>query len=87
MFIDEPMHQEHGQMPHWADRNFECQWLELKYSDAIIHSFQQEKRDFYALEELWGNAKRAPWKPKVKKAEVVLVGGFGGSSGSDDLGQ
>ncbi len=56
--IDERMHQDHGQMPRWADRNFESQWLVLDYSDVMVHIFQKEKREFYALEELWGDAKQ-----------------------------
>jgi ribosome-associated protein len=71
--IDEQMHQEHGQMPRWADRNFESQWLVLDYSDVMVHIFQQEKREFYALEELWGDAKRIPWKAVVKRGKKAVT--------------
>ncbi|HPR63818.1 MAG TPA: ribosome silencing factor [Thermoanaerobaculia bacterium] len=31
-------------------------WVLLDYVDFIIHIFQPEQRDFYALERLWGDA-------------------------------
>jgi ribosome-associated protein len=61
--IDEQMHQEHGQMPRWRDDHFESGWLVLDYTDVMIHIFQQEKRDFYALEDLWGDGKAVEWTP------------------------
>lgn len=31
-------------------------WILLDYVDFIVHIFQPEPRDFYALERLWGDA-------------------------------
>ena len=31
-------------------------WILLDFVDFIIHIFQSEPRDFYALERLWGDA-------------------------------
>ncbi len=28
-------------------------WIVLDYIDLVIHLFQQEKREYYAIEELW----------------------------------
>jgi ribosome-associated protein len=61
--IDERMHDEHDQNPRWRDDNYESQWLILDYSDVMVHIFHEEKRDFYRLEELWGDAKMVPWTP------------------------
>ncbi len=33
------------------------EWILLDYVDVGVHIFQEEKRTFYALEELWGDAK------------------------------
>jgi len=36
----------------------EGQWIVMDYGDVIAHVFQHEKRDFYRLERLWGEAPR-----------------------------
>lgn len=59
--IDDQMIVEHDQRPRWRETNPESQWLLLDYSDVMVHIFTQEKRDFYSLEELWGDAKRVDW--------------------------
>lgn len=35
-------------------------WIINDYDDVVIHLFEPEKREFYALEELWGKAKAVP---------------------------
>lgn len=32
------------------------EWVLLDYFDVIVHIFLREKREFYGLEELWGDA-------------------------------
>jgi ribosome-associated protein len=31
-------------------------WILLDYVDVVIHIFQKQAREFYALEKLWGDA-------------------------------
>ena len=31
-------------------------WILLDYSEIVVHVFQREVRDYYRLEELWGDA-------------------------------
>jgi ribosome-associated protein len=33
------------------------EWVLLDYISVIIHIFQKDKREFYRLEDLWGDAK------------------------------
>ena len=39
------------------------QWIVLDFIQVIVHIFHAEKRDFYALEDLWGDAPRLNWQP------------------------
>ena len=34
------------------------QWVIIDYGSVIVHIFHTEKRDLYALEALWGDARR-----------------------------
>lgn len=40
----------------------EGEWILLDYGDAVAHIFQQESREYYALERLWGDAKLTPYE-------------------------
>lgn len=42
----------------WHKEGFEnSEWILLDYSNIVVHIFQKEKRNFYAIEDLWGDAK------------------------------
>ncbi len=36
------------------------EWILLDYIDVVAHIFKKDKRDFYSLEELWGDAVITP---------------------------
>ena len=38
----------------------ESRWIVLDYGDIVIHLFDEETREYYALEELWAKAKIIP---------------------------
>lgn len=38
-------------------------WILLDYGDVVVHMFDEEARDYYALEQLWTGAKRVPFTP------------------------
>lgn len=42
----------------------ESHWILLDYGDVVIHLFEPETRSYYALEQLWGQAKRVPFQPQ-----------------------
>lgn len=36
----------------------ESRWIALDYGDVVVHLFDDETRNFYSLDELWGKAER-----------------------------
>jgi ribosome-associated protein len=46
----------------------ESRWILLDYGDVIVHLFEPETRVYYALEQLWGRAKRVPYEPREANA-------------------
>ena len=42
----------------------ESRWILLDYGDVVIHMFEPDTRAYYALEQLWAQAKRVPFEPR-----------------------
>lgn len=47
---------EHGLLPRQAEGVTEGKWILLDYLDVVVHIFTPETREFYRLEQLWGEA-------------------------------
>lgn len=41
-----------------------AEWILMDYFDVVVHIFQQEKRNFYRLEQLWADASRLEFTSK-----------------------
>ena len=52
---------EKGVQPHGIDGFPHSQWIVMDYLDVVVHIFAKDRREFYALERLWGDAKRVKW--------------------------
>lgn len=37
-------------------------WVVQDYGDILVHVFDEETRQYYALEDLWADAARVDWK-------------------------
>ncbi len=43
--------------PRYVEGRTNAIWVLLDYTDVIVHVFQKEAREFYAIETLWNDAK------------------------------
>ena len=44
-----------GMLPRSVEGQAESSWIIADYLDLVLHVFTPEARQFYALEELWGD--------------------------------
>jgi ribosome-associated protein len=58
--IHDAIHQglktDHGLLPRRVEGVSEGRWILLDYLDVVVHIFTPETRDYYRLEQLWGEA-------------------------------
>jgi len=50
------MKQDHGMLPRRVEGVSEARWILMDYLDVVVHIFTPEARDYYRLEQLWGEA-------------------------------
>ena len=56
--IHEGLKKEHGILPRRVEGLAEGRWILMDYLDVVVHIFTPEAREFYRLEQLWGEAPR-----------------------------
>jgi ribosome-associated protein len=54
--IYEGMKSEHGVLPRRVEGVAGGNWILMDYLDVVVHVFTPEKREYYRLEQLWGEA-------------------------------
>jgi len=47
---------EEGLLPRRSEGSRESRWILLDYLDCVVHIFTPDAREFYRLENLWGEA-------------------------------
>jgi ribosome-associated protein len=52
--IHEGLKQEHHTMPRRVEGSAQGGWIVMDYLDVVVHIFTPETREFYRLEQLWG---------------------------------
>src|SRR5947209_10734277 len=60
--IENRLREDHGRRAAAVDGFPASQWIVLDYLEVVIHIFHRDKREFYSLEDLWGDAPRVPWE-------------------------
>ena len=46
----------HGLLPRRVEGVTEARWILMDYLDVVVHVFTPDTREFYRLEQLWGEA-------------------------------
>jgi len=54
--VEEEVEKATGQAPWQSEGRTNREWVLLDYVDVVVHVFLRDRRQFYALEELWGDA-------------------------------
>ena len=50
------MKAEHGILPRRVEGLTQARWILMDYLDVIVHVFTPDTREYYRLEQLWGEA-------------------------------
>ena len=56
--IQDKLKENSGTRPAAVDGFPVSQWVIIDYISVLVHIFNQDKRAYYALEDLWGDAPR-----------------------------
>jgi ribosome-associated protein len=56
--IHDGLKKEHGVLPRRVEGVAEGRWILMDYLDVVVHIFTPDAREFYRLEQLWGEAPR-----------------------------
>ena len=54
--IHEELKKRHGLLPRQVEGGREARWILMDYLDCVVHIFTPEAREYYRLEQLWGEA-------------------------------
>ena len=54
--IHEELKKRHGLLPRRVEGAREARWVLMDYLDCVVHIFTPEAREYYRLEQLWGEA-------------------------------
>ncbi len=54
--VDEEVYKGMKEDPWHSEGKNNKEWMLLDYSNVVAHIFKKDKRNFYGLEKLWGDA-------------------------------
>jgi len=54
--VDKTVHKVTNESPWHVEGKTNREWMLLDYVDVVAHIFRKDKRKFYSLESLWGDA-------------------------------
>ena len=68
--IDDVFEKQLGDKRRHLEGYGESRWIVLDYGDVLVHLFEPETREFYALEDLWGKGKDTPLEAAPGEVDV-----------------
>lgn len=54
--VDEEVSKKHKESPWHKEGIQNKEWILLDYVDVVVHVFKKDRREFYDIESLWGDA-------------------------------
>lgn len=55
--VDDEVYKAVKENPWHVEGKSNKEWMLLDYFDVVVHIFRKDRREFFALEKLWGDAK------------------------------
>ena len=55
--IQKTVSKELKEKPFHIEGNYNAEWVLIDYVNVVVHVFQKQIREYYNIEELWGDAK------------------------------
>ena len=69
--IHQALKDEHAILPRRVEGVREASWILMDYLDVVVHIFTPDTREYYRLEQLWGDVpsrRYAPGQPELQPA-------------------
>ncbi len=66
-FVERTLQKRGGKRLNQPER--ETGWVLADFGDVLVHVFDQEAREYYQLEDLWGDAPRIEWQDRIRKGD------------------
>lgn len=60
--VEEEVFKALGIEPYRKEGLQNAEWILLDYFDVVVHIFKTDKREFYGIEDLWGDAEMKYYK-------------------------
>ena len=61
--IHQGMKKDHDTLPRRVEGLGEAKWILMDYLDCVVHVFTPDTRDYYRLEQLWGDVPSLRYEP------------------------
>ena len=68
--IEERLREDRGLRPSHVEGKRTADWVLMDYVDLLVHVFRDDRRQFYRLERLWGDA------PSLDLTELTSAAGL-----------